>query len=639
MKRKIIFRVVSVLCLIACLLPCFLFLANAEEGSATTSTPFYDTSDVAEDLTTLGFDPSSYEWGTGDFEILYVAELGYTYDLSESMALYIYVYNPSGKVVNTASVSNTVQIADKIENGEAVSFTKFRLKLLDSNENILMKFKVESSDLARFANSIGRDYRISGITLTFFGNTPHEATISKGWRYSGSNGGKDLKCVVSEFGVANIELHATTYNYNNSIIGNTVLYSVYFSVDSQYEQSNVTLTGYKSSAYRSVLSPVVVMDKTLSTDDKTTPGNFYDHIAPYIGKGAMGNDGKSFPFLVTAFREIDMFTMVAHGWRVAQGANSFSNFWAQKSFYCGDSFGLTWVLDRRLGTDWTIDNEELKEYAKTYRDDTTGSITIGDTSYELGLFKETPKYVEIIKDNDVDSFSIKGAGENGFTKFFLRNFWNVKTEDIPDIAPVISVNTSDVNSSTFCDTLLVGDDEADHFKSFVRQERGKGNSVYLLRFATESYTGENLYYHFDIASSGAHCGTIVTDAVAYLEFDLLELHYKKEDGNVLVLPVVSDSVDVVPDIEKPNDTIAPPTSNDDNDSGNDGGGNGIFSKIVAVLLIALLVFLIVKFWKYLPKRPKKEGQADYESPGERVQIFIQDTEPIEKGDDPKNGND
>ena len=637
MKRKIVFRVVSVLCLIACLLPCFLFWSNAEETSATTSVPFYDKSDVAEDLSTLGFDPSSYEWGTGDFEILYVAESGYTYDLSESMALYIYVYNPSGKVVNTASVSNTVQIADKIENGEAVSFTKFRLKLLDSNENILMKFKVESSDLARFANSIGRDYRISGITLTFFGNAPHEATISKGWRYSGSNGGKDLKCVVSEFGVANIELHATTYNYNNSIIGNTVLYSVYFSVDSQYEQSNVTLTGYKSSAYRSVLSPVVVMDKTLSTDDKTTPGNFYDHIAPYIGKGVMGNNGKSFPFLTTAIREIDMFTIVAHGWRVTQGENNFWYGLAQKAFYCGDSFPLTWVFDRSVGTHWTIDNEELKEYAKTYRDDTTGSITIGDTSYELGLFKETPKYVEIIKDNDVDSFSIKGGGENGFTKFFLRNFWNVKTEDIPDIAPVISVNTSDVNSSTFCDTLLVGDDEADHFKSFVRQERGKGNSVYLLRFATESYTGEDLYYHYDYAHKGTVCGSLVVDAVAYLDFDLLELHYKKEDGNVLVLPVVSDTVDVVPDVEKPNDTIGPPVVDVNGDG--DGDGGTIFAMIAGILLFALLVFLIIKLWKYLPKRPKKTGQADYESPGEQVQIYIQETAPIEKGDDPKNGND
>ena len=601
-------KLISLFCIVMTLFTSFVTPSLAEERTETV--PYYDVSDVADDLRSVGIDPALYFGGSGDFSVLYVGEVGYESGVGDKeLALYIYVYNPEAKAVNQSSVSNTVQIAASFDgNGDAETYTKFRLQLVDSNDNILLKFKVTASDLSSFAERVGRRYRISGLTLAMYGKGAKEVPVGKTWAYTGSAMSEDLACRVTEEGVAEISLHSTTYRYNNGIDTDTVLYSVYFSMDPRYEKENVTLTGYKASAYRATLSPIVVIDPTLTTDDIEAPGNYYDNLKKYAGTRMPENDGTHFPFLTTVGTSVDGYGYYRAGWNVNEGTNSFPYWlWQSNSFHCREVFDLTWLFARPLGTEWTVESEEIEQYARTYKGSLTGkSFTAGDVSYSLDLFTAMPEYVEIVKDNGEDSFTLEGAGSNAFVKFFLDHFWHVKTEDIAGIQPILSVDIKDVQRGDYAEILLIGDGEAADFKDFVLTERGKGNKVYLLRFATEAYTGEELRYHSSAwYLGGVTAGTLVTNAVVYLDFDVLELHYKDEVGDVTVLPVVSDPVTVIPDISQPMD------------EGSIGNGiEDLFAflgqgiKIIAgIAVIVILVSLVVYFVREYRKR-KRERERD-----------------------------
>ena len=602
MKRKVLTRVLSLFCALISVLMCMTPTASAAEAPQTV--PYYDVSDVADDLESVGINTANYVKGEGDFSLIYAGEVGYKTDGTGDIALYLYVYNPSGKALNQNSVSNTVQLASGIDsNGSATGYAKYRLTLIDNNDNVLLKFKIGGDDFAALAEKVGRSYRISGITLTMYGQSPKEAKVGKAYTFTGE--GETLSCSVTEHGVAEITLHPTTYDYNNGVTTNTVLYSVYFSIDPKYEKENVTLTGYKASAYRAELSPVAVVDSSLSTDHENAPGKFYDTLLKYRGKS---NIGKQFPFLTSTILELDgggfSMSTCSYGWNVSQGTNSYPHWLIfGKAFYCHNVFKLTWMFDRPLGSKFKLDNAEIKEYAVEYSKGKSNTMTIGGNKYALELFTAVPEYQEIVKSNGVDSFEFIGAGANGFTKFFLEHFWNVKTEDILNIDPVVPVNISDVNQSDFADRLFIGDDEAAHFKEFVTTERGKGNKVYLLRFATESYWGDDLFFHYNGSEfKNDKCGTLLADAVVYLDFDVMELYYTDKQGNVTVLPVVSDPVDVIPDFENPVDEPSLEYVAEDIWAG--------LKKAFAVLAGALLIFCGVWLAFTVAKRNAEEKREE-----------------------------
>ena len=599
--------------------------------TAITEVPYYDQSSISEDFSEIGFDPATYKPQSDGCEVVYVGETGYNKSSANGYNLYIYVYNPSEKSIKSVSMSNTVNIANKYENGKAVGFTRVRIELLKT-EGQFMKFKVASANIWKIAKELDRKYAVSSLSLVF-GNKVESYTVGREWHYSGSSETKDLSCTVTEYGVADIDLHGTTYYYNNGTVSDTILYSVWFSIDPRYEKETTKLTGYEAAAYRAELSSIAVVDKSKTVEDANCPGNCYEKLKSYVGVKMPEQDGNSYPFLTSAVSD---HNFCYYGWNLKEGVNEF-RYGINDSFSklifvttknekgekVGEIFDLTYLFDSPINEQWIIKNSAIENYAKNYKGSITGkTTTIGGTTYSMDLFKKQPEHVQIVKDSSVDSFTFTGAGSNGFEKFFLKHFWHVETKDIPGIEVVKQVTAADVSQNEFEKILFIGDDEKTEFKNFVKTETGKGNNVYLLRFATEKMSGVDLYYHYNAVNAGGlRVGTLITDSVAYLDFEVLSLHYTDDKGNMSVLPTKSNHVDIVPDIKNPVDNPSIDNAVQDFTEWFTTWFFGFVEtvkKVVAVVAVIILVLLLMTMLKtpiqmLIVSRSIKKGRKDMQT--------------------------
>ena len=103
--------------------------------NAFAATNNIDASDVLFDLQNSQIAGENFnvdEYGYSDekdVKLLAFAEYGFAFDKSKSdYNIYLYVYNPSGREIKAER--NVVSIATVYENGKAVDYDKFALKLL-----------------------------------------------------------------------------------------------------------------------------------------------------------------------------------------------------------------------------------------------------------------------------------------------------------------------------------------------------------------------------------------------------------------------------------------------------------------------------------------------------------------------------
>ncbi len=590
-----------------------LFTAGVLAYADTVDTDMDDTP-VLEDLkgSYIGgewFNPDNYPYSQEKAcTVLSFAEFGFAADTSKvgDYALYVYVYNPSGKaILNT--LLNKISIATAYENGQTVDYEKFSIQVLststDNYANLFWKFKVLNAEriFARVSqNTDLRRYDVAEIELNFGSATSEAFTVGNTYEYSGFAQGygadpaaaSTLSCRCDSIEALQLQVKSTYYRYNNGITTQSNLNSVYFGVPLETLEKYGKLQQIKANWFETHTEPLLVLDDFL----------LYEALSQHIGVSVYDA-----PFSFT-----DLPSDTGHTHERIYGGESQQFVWG----YAG-SMVYEFAFDGTQTTSHSAWEEGVNDYFRDSihwlfysENDYVSSDQVlkyaQDYTARLGGKKLIEKYSEKLFVAEVDDgrqYGWQGADGNGtvidadstfningftsgskFMDWFEKLFRDdLEFDSLKDLSPIYLVQDSDLLGSdeTVANRLLIDKNDVDAFKSAYNKNKIEGKKTVLFRFALTDYNAYNL-----IAKRQGMPGNTFQDGVGYvarqtcfLDFDIIWLKFVKENQET-VIPVVSSPIDVF-------SGLTPPLSND---------GLNLLAIIIAVLVIVLIAVCAYKLF-------------------------------------------
>ena len=519
---------------------------------ADTNASKFDGTDVLEDLNGSiiagqAFDLNNFVYTLErEAQIITFAEFGYHYDGSKqsNYALYVYVYNPSGKEIQAER--NTVSLATVYEDGKATDYDKFTLRLLDVSDgkhaNLFYKFKIAdvSKILARVsANSNMRRYDVAEIELNYGAETSEAFDVGNYYEYSGfakgygadSKAESTLACTTDNIDTLRLDVKNTYYRYFDNV--NTYdLSSVYFGVPKEVFSKYGKLQQIKANWFETHTSAQFVFtDKTM-----------YEHCKQYPN---------------TRFNDMPTINI---------GDRAVQKLWRKNG---GDWFSVSdipmaWTLYDRLGK---VTSEEVASYAKDYSKRVGGELLIGKYSKDLfvssvdggrqyGWQGDDGNGIVIDADSafDLNQFDIGDKFLNWFITIWSGGY---VSEDIKDIEPIYIVKESDIagTDAEVSKRLLILEKDVDKFKETYRNNQTEGKQTVLFRFATTLYTIDEMVadlHQGDFEIPALHSKDVgyISQQTVFLDFDVIWLKFLNA-GQTTVIPCVSSPIDVFSGLTPP----------------------------------------------------------------------------------------
>ncbi len=560
-------------------------------GGGLTSVAFaatnnIDVSDVLFDLQNSQIAGENFnvdDYGYTDekeVKLLAFAEYGFAFAKEKSdYNIYLYVYNPSGREIKAER--NTASIATVYENGKAVDYEKFALKLLSASDGkyarLFYKFKVKdpSKLFTRVsANTNARRYDVSEIELNF-GDVNSEAyTVGNYYEYSGyaqgfgvdSKAESTLACTTDNIDTLRLDVKNTYYRYFDNV-NSYDLSSVYFGVPKEVFNKYGKLQQIKANWFETHTSAQFVFtDKTM-----------YEHCIKYPNK------------------DFDNMPTVNIGDRAVQelyrknGGNWFSV----------STYPMAWTLYDRLGK---VTSEEVSAYAKDYTKRVGGDLLIGKYSKDLfvssvdggrkyGWQGDDGSGIVIDADSsfDLNQFDIGDKFLNWFITIWSGGY---VSEDIKDIEPIYIVKESDIagTNTEVSKRLLILEKDVDKFKETYRNNQTEGKQTVLFRFATTRYRNDEVVadLHVGAEIQLLHYKDVgyISQQTVFLDFDVIWLKFLKA-GQATVIPCVSSPIDVFNGISP----LKPPRN--------------IWVIVIAALIVVALIVAVILLLRLVFKRKSK----------------------------------
>ena len=607
MRYKKILKVVSLIFVVLFLM---LSLPLAVFAGDASSVKKIEESDVYEDLKKMGFDLSKL---TKDEKAEHVSlidflEYGYDYNGNASeYGLYLYIYNPSGKQIDTSSLygyKNSVQLQVSLPNGEEKGWAKYRMTLLSASdenglENVFLKFKVDvPQSFMMKPSKAARHYELADIELIFVGENKAKSYGAGGkWSYTGyqayhgpdrSSAVSTLRYSANDFLTLELEINPVTWKTKTSDKGEGYqyeLFSVYFSVPNsvirEYGDMNDATKGLR--AVNGVYSEYKV--NGLLTNNKT----LYDTVKPYLGKSA---ESASFGFFTPKMRLMGSSTQSLYSYNA-------SNFLAQMP---GVTINPVKYLNSVYNTNY--DNFESSSWF---------SEEFEKLRNELGGFYKLSEnkdfyYSVTTEDGDLKnqmaSYIDKLSNTNWFTQWLSHGYTYADDPDIATIPmePIVYVSAKDVsdgyNDEYNAKHLFVSDEDYDNLESYVQSLDTAFESVFLMRYALRDYYISDVY----VAQKGSgndigfDNGNYYFEKNIFLDFDILSLTWEDEHGGIKVIPVTASPIDHVGTVTKPPQTGIGATLNEWGDT-----WDKIFDFLsslswISILLGVVLLFLLIRLF-------------------------------------------
>lgn len=555
----------------------FARLASAAE------VPALDQTELLDDLS--GIDLNAYPKNeSGTVTLLNFAEFGYAQIPSESeFGLYLYVYNPSERELSERVGANVVNMAVEYDaEGTPTEYAKLSLTVIDRTDNFrFYKFRVTdgASIEARareYAAAHGeRRYDVVGIQLWGKGSASADAaednSISATYYFSGYAAGFDvggseestLTCRVDKLETVPLTVYSTYYR-QDGINGNGAghhnqLSSVYFAIPKDKIQTYGMLYAVKCFWNERRTAPIIVTNRQdvyddvyvrLGTDGSGSDFGIYDRIVPGLG----GNPTASWAY------------------------NNYKNLLTTTKPYVGYVFQSkgTPILETQISSaemkKW-IDDHNWADFLFT--DDVDEGRTYG--AQEHTFYADEPF--------DMTSFNSQADGWEKFVlswqQFFGGKSWDWG-EDANAIEPIKYVTNEDFagTDTVNADNLFVNEVDYGAFKTFYDTQHEK-NDVFLLRFAVTDYWSNfvEVFEADQIFGSGDSGSTYMARETVFLNFDIIELTFKLEDGTETVLGVVADPIDIISGITPPNMV----------------DGMSLWEKIIALICLVVLILAVLYF--------------------------------------------
>lgn len=567
-----------------------LMVVSAIGGGSITAfatTNNIDASDVLFDLQNSqiageNFNVDDYGYtDEKDVKLLAFAEYGFAFNQANSdYNIYLYVYNPSGREIKAER--NTASIATVYENGKAVDYDKFAIKLLSASDGkyarLFYKFKVKDPTklFTRVsANTNVRRYDVAEIELNFGDINSEACTVGNYYQYSGYAQGfgadnkaeSTLTCTTDNIDTLRLDVKNTYYRYFDNV--NTYdLSSVYFGVPKEVFAKYGKLQQIKANWFETKTSAQFVFtDKTI-----------YDHCKQYPN---------------TRFNAMPTVNI---------GDRAVQKLWRKNGgdWFSVSDYPMAWTLYDRLGK---VTSEEVASYAKDYSKRVGGELLIDKYSKDLfvssvdggrqyGWQGDDGNGIVIDADSafDLNQFDIGDKFLNWFITIWSGGY---VSEDIKDIEPIYIVKESDIagTNAEVSKRLLILEKDVDKFKETYRNNQTEGKQTVLFRFATTRYRVDEVVadlHKGDLEIPALHCKDVgfISQQTVFLDFDVIWLKFLKA-GQATVIPCVSSPIDVFNGISP----LKPPSN--------------IWVIVIAALIVVALVVVVILLLRFVFKSKSK----------------------------------
>lgn len=577
-------------------------LASFVVPAVTVESVFADTqtaiehlsmTDIEDDLQDL--DKTAYPYDkNGKTKVVRFQEYCYTQQAGakDMYGIYLYVYNPTQKKVR--ATSNVVNMAVEYYNNAPTRYENIPLTLLDKTEdNRFIKFKVTDSELLlKIANAYAlnhngeRRYDVSDVNLYYLdGSGSESSNVSKSYVWTGyaegmnNNAESTLSCVTEELETLTLDVKHTYFRIENGENSNKsdAVHSVYFSVPNQVLDKYGALYSIHAEYLKARLKPALVLG------DKTV----FDEVAKYLWQD-MSTHNESLDYEIAAhLRNVDnTLTKCLADYVFNYDENvkiwPYGDKWIQNvAWYSLQNLsenGKGDFLYLLFGTDtfaensadaYRITSEKLKEsmLQTAKHPKSTGTIVGADGEYSRDIFSqidETKTDLRLTADDTFDLTQTIYEREHPFWDWLFDNEGTEVVKTIFDDKPVIhKVTEQDFLFGDYVASydLLIGYQDFADFKKAYNEATANNETLFLFYYKTSNYSayeakilkerfpavGEEV---FELVSTNGYFFEQDVD----LQFDIIDVMFRDEQGTETVLGVVSKPADFIPGSTPPNYT-------------------------------------------------------------------------------------
>lgn len=642
MTKKII--IPAILFFIAVIL--IYMMGGSAVAYAAESNLEFDKTYVLDDLegsavNGVTFDVDNYPYDKdGDIQLIGFVEYGYSayQNMQQNYGLYVYLYNP--RLLDITDSSCKIQIG--VSSGSAEDYNKYFLKSVSKSEGVttnrFIKMKVlNAEELLPDLDPGKRVYNVSGIEIATYGSGEIiEYNVSSWYSFSGySKGyGTDPKAestlVQQTDELETIEItglldRQTVYRDNignPSVTSHNQVNGVYFGLDKEYIDEFGLLQRIKAEWYEYRTTPILIFD-TQATYDKFYASrgvNRFDTSCTYHVVNSTDTAPTPTGSVDTIIYYDPYFSDDADGSHTSAGGYVW--------YFNNPVDYLGWVIkgDGDIMHSYVVPESVLKSYREEYESDFVSSLVKdGTVSYSSYLFntdvgegrKAGYNVYEFDADNDAFDFTDYGIDTStygGWQKLKALFGWTPETESVlKDQSPIEIVDNerylqlSALSNADFAREMLIDESEVDKFKAYCQSELFKGHVVIHFRFACTKYEARSAHVYYE----GAPNATVIGNAFAaeenvFLNFDVLSLTFKNDDGDYRIFPVVNDPIDIISGIIGPEEQ---PTFGDEAEDLFEDFAEKIkqfFSKssdvfkiigiVLAVVAVVVVIVLLVKLF-------------------------------------------
>lgn len=507
----------------------------------------YNDGGISKELENV--DLSAYE-SEGKTQLITLAEKGFG---EEDFSLIAYVYNANKSKINKTSKSNVINMAFVYDSeNKPTSYYNFKLKYVSSTEDDgIYKFKVVDvgnilKNLATSQNfAYGkRKYSVSGIQLITEGaKTAVDYAVGKTYVYSG-----DSELKLETLTTVELDVRPAWYRTETSDKGKYYqhqLNSVYFSVPEKFFEDGYKLNAVKAEWYEYKTEPIVILNDS----------EVYKALLSYKGVD-IGEYNKDVGYNLTYGMEVytnDAGSDIFYEWAYNVDTKySFINY--NPPEVVNQTTRLTYLFDTKgvEASKYTLPSEELIDYIYNYNSSAEkGYLDIKNGQISADLFQDgvdagrTRGYNCLTISVD-DTYDLLSYSETHTWWDYVGDygFWNTLFGKVPtgeeskrNVTPIYEVKPEDLTGDVK-EKVLISNELVEDFKNYYNAQDGK--KTFMFRFANTDYKRGFLDYK----------DGYVAEETVFLDFDVIQLEFYNGAERVVV-PVVSDPVDVVPSITPP----------------------------------------------------------------------------------------
>lgn len=574
----LIFALALVMMLLVCnLVSPVKVVAHADDVVSSSTGNSFDESPVIDDLlssTISGseFNVINYPYAENQAaEIISLVEYCYSYRANEmdQYALYFYVYNPSGKKIETTG--SRIQLATAWDSDwNPTEYRRFALEFCSKSEGeyaeLFYKFKVNSEYFknAMVKQSAERHYYISGIQLNYADSAlaGTELTVAMTYTFTGFAKGygpnaeeSTLKCASSHMEeVLRLNVEDCFWRVDAaSSLGKghqDQINSVYFAVPRETLERYGTLYAVSAEWYEYKTKEILV------TDDHNSDGMYYQ-IYKYLGVPVSDIPEEDTYSIISEYGRYvtpvnSAVTYYAYDWGFNYDAEEHSNPFLKKyaADECSELYYAFLVSD--LDDDVVSGDAILQHiYDYTTKHPNDNKIKVGSKYMSANMFEDYVdaghtrgyNYVHIDNSGEYD-YDLRGydSTHSKWDKWMDYGFTAIgaDTSYSYDIQPIVEVDYSSINglsTGAISENYLIDKSQVDEFKNYV-QTYDDDYVTWLFRFSSTDY------YSFSVHDMTGDAHGYVAQTTLFADFKVIDLTFVKDDIYT-VIPVVQNPIDII----------------------------------------------------------------------------------------------